>query len=89
MRKKLDYREHFREYMKLVDQAYDAETRAELKGINRQLRRTYGRGHEVPACWVFPPDTKQLNRLCYASIGLGLASILISVAVIILKTAAG
>ena len=85
-RKKLDYIEYFGEYMELVDRAYEAETRAELRAINRELRRTYGKGHTVPACWVFPPNKK---RLSYVSIGLSLVSILISVAAIILRMAAG
>lgn len=90
-RKKLDYREHFGEYMELVGRAYAAETRAELRGINRELRRTYGTGHTIPACWVFPPNTKRLSRIALA---LSVSALIISVAQIVVAiitiiTAAG
>ena len=78
--------EHHDEYMELFQESCEAETKQEMKRINKQIRKRFGRGHEIPTWERFPTDAKKVYYVC---IVLNVVAILLAVASIILKMAAG
>jgi hypothetical protein len=80
------FSEHYDEYLGLFQEALVVETKQEMKWINKQIRKRFGRGHEIPTWERFPTDAKKVYYVC---IVLNVVAILIAVASIILKMAAG
>lgn len=78
--------EHHDEYMELFQASCEAETKQEMKRINKQIRKRFGRGREIPTWERFPTDAKKVYYVC---IVLNVVAILLAVASIILKMAAG
>jgi hypothetical protein len=78
--------EHHDEYLELFQASLVVETKKEMKRINKQIRERFGRGREIPTWERFPTDAKKVYYVC---IVLNVVAILIAVASIILKMAAG
>ena len=72
--------EHHDEYLELFQESLVVETKQEMKRINKQIRKRFGRGREIPTWERFPTDTKRLSRIALA---LSIAAVLISVAQIV------
>lgn len=78
--------EHHDEYLELFQESLVVETKQEMKRINKQIRERFGRGREIPTWERFPTDAKKVYYVC---IVLNVVAILLAVASIILKMAAG
>lgn len=78
--------EHYDEYLELFQASCEAETKQEMKRINKQIRKRFGRGREIPTWERFPTDAKKVYYVC---IVLNVVAILLAVASIILRMAAG
>jgi hypothetical protein len=78
--------EHYDEYLELYQESLVVETKQEMKRINKQIRKRFGRWYEMPTREGFPADAKKVYYVC---IVLNVVAILLAVASIILKMAAG
>ena len=78
--------EHYCEYLALFRASCKVETKQEMKRINKQIRKRFGWGREIPTWERFPTDAKKVYYVC---IVLNVVAILLAVASIILKMAAG
>ncbi len=75
------YCEHREEYWELFMASQRVETKEEMKQINKKIRKLYGRDRAIPVEVRFPPD---MGWMSWMTIGLGTASILISLVSMIL-----
>lgn len=73
--------EHYDEYLELFQESLVVETKQEMKRINKQIRKRFGRWYEIPTWERFPTDN---TWLFWVSIALSALSLLISAARIIL-----
>ena len=88
MRRKKEqyYREHREEFWELFEASMKAETREEMKRINKKISKLYGRDRTIPVEDRFPSDN---TWMWYTSIVLAVLSILLSLTRIILTVMMG